>query len=105
MTRAPASCLGRARAIAAVLVALAAALPAAALAPGCDRVVNLTPFYDAQPAPDAHPSDGSFGLDAGRDDATAAPGDGSALPDDGSALPDDGSALPDDGSALPDDAQ
>jgi len=105
VTGAPASRLGRARAIGAALVAIAVALLVAALAPGCDRLVNLTPFYDAQPALDAPPADGSFGLDVGLHDGTGAPGDGSAAPDDGSVFPDDGGALPDDGSVLPDDAR
>lgn len=103
MTRAPASGLGCTRAIAAALVAIAAALPAVALAPGCDRVVNLTPFYDALPDLDGHPSDGGFGLDAGPEDGTEAPGDGTVLPGDGGALPGDGRAVPDDGRALPGD--
>ena len=93
MTGAPASCLRCTRAIAAALVAIAAALPAATLASGCDRVVNLTPYYDAQPDLDAHSSDGGFGLDAGLEDATVAPGDGSALPD-GNNPPGDGNMLP-----------
>jgi len=91
MTRAPASCLGTARAIAPALVAIA--LLAATLASGCDRVVNLTPYYDAQPDLDAHPPDGGFGLDAGLEDATVAPGDGSPLPD-GNNPPGDGNMLP-----------
>ena len=64
-------------------------LTVAGLVSGCDRVVNLTPFYDAQPAPDGGvPAlDGNTILDTG-----------SATPDDGS--PDDGNLNLDSGSPV-----
>ena len=82
--------------------AIATALLAATLASGCDRIVNLTPAYDALPTLDGHP-DGGFALDAGLRDGSGAPGDGA--PDDGPIAPSDGNgdAFPD-GNPAPDDA-
>jgi hypothetical protein len=96
------ACLRRARASATALVALAAVLAAAALAPGCDRVVNLTPFYDALPIPDAL-FDAGFRLDTGSRDGSIIPDSGNPSLDggDGDALPDDDAARGD-GSATPD---
>jgi hypothetical protein len=88
------------RAIATLLIA-ASAVVAAALAPGCDRVVNLTPFYDAQPDLDALRSDAELALDAGRGDSGS--GDGPIAPDDADGFPGDG-ASPGDGNTAPDDA-
>ena len=81
------------RAIAALLIVVSAFV-AAALAPGCDRVVDLTPFYDAQPALDARTADGLFALDVGLFDGISF--------DDGRIAPDAGA--PDDGTIAPDDA-
>ena len=86
------------RAIAA-LVIIVSAFVAAALAPGCDRVVDLTPFYDAQPALDARTADGFFALDVGPPDGISFD-DGRTAPDDGA--PEDGA--PGDGTIAPDDA-
>ena len=89
----------RARAIAAVLIALATAIATAALAAGCDRIVNLTPFYDGQPARDAFDAPG-FELDG----APAADGhpafDGATAPSDGGL---DGGVATGDGGPFPDD--
>jgi len=94
--------------MATVVMALSS-LVAAALAPGCDRVVNLTPFYDAQPDLDAHTRDGTFVLDGGPGDGLivrdgGGPDDGDAVPGNGDAFPGDGNAAPDDGHTAPDDA-
>jgi hypothetical protein len=101
VTRAPAARLHRTSAIATVLLVLSLVIPAA-LAPGCDRIVNLTPFYDAQPDLDGHRPDGGFALDAGPGDGSAAPEGGG--PDDGMIAPLDGGAFPDTGDAFPDDS-
>jgi hypothetical protein len=77
----------------ALVSTVAAAIAAAGLAPGCDRTVDLTPFYDAQPDPDGQLRDG-FDLDTAIGDSHPAVDGGIVL--DGGAL-DDGNLVPDDG--------
>jgi hypothetical protein len=78
----------------ALVSTVVAAIAAAGLAPGCDRTVDLTPFYDAQPDLDAHSLDG-FDLDTAVGDGNPAADGGIVL--DGGAL-DDGNRVPDDGT-------
>jgi hypothetical protein len=70
---------------------LGAVVVCAAVTAGCDRIVNLTPFYDAPPGDgglDADPDGGNPDpIDSGRGDGNPAldggPGDGPPTPVEG----------------------
>ena len=88
-----------------------AAVIASVFVAACDRVVDLTPFYDGGPLYDT--GDG-LNLDAGLEDgaigdsaldSNVLPHDGQPLPYDSNVLPDDGQPLPYDSNVFPDDGQ
>ena len=86
--------------ILALLIGTCGVIAIAGSVAACDRVVNLTPFYDA-----AGLRDSAFGPVDGPlwpPDSPAPPDGGIAFPFDG-ALPHDG-GCPDDGNPFPEDA-
>jgi hypothetical protein len=83
--------------ILALLTGICGAIAIAGSVAACDRVVNLTPFYDAAGAPDS-----AFGLV----DGPRGPPDSPAPPDASIAFPFDGAphdgGVPDDGTPVGD---
>ena len=83
------------------LIGVCGGIAIAGFVAGCDRVVNLTPFYDAGELDGralfdggiAFPEDGAF-LEDG-----APPDDGNPFPYDGNPFPDDSNPFPYDGNS------
>jgi hypothetical protein len=85
--------IGTVAARALALIGISAVIALVGFVTACDRVVDLTPFYDAPP-----PFDSTLGRADGALDGGAPPDGGIAFPFDG-AFPDGGNPFPGDGNS------